>query len=54
MNNFIESPEAVGCSSERLARINPVLQSYIEQHGFAGFSTMLENTLSMRSFETTR
>lgn len=41
MNRSIESPEDVGCSSERLARIKPVMQSYIDHHGFAGLSTML-------------
>lgn len=41
MNHTIESPEVVGCSSERLARIKPVMQSYIDHHGFAGLSTML-------------
>jgi CubicO group peptidase (beta-lactamase class C family) len=41
MNSSVEMPEAVGCSSERLARINPIMQSYVDQHGFAGLSTML-------------
>ena len=41
MNRAIESPEAVGLSSERLARIKPVMQSYVDQHGFAGISSML-------------
>ncbi len=51
MNNFIESPEGVGCSSERLARIKPVMQSYIEHHGFAGFSTMLARRGRVIHFE---
>ena len=41
MNRTIESPEAAGCSSERLSRIKPVMQSYIDQRGFAGLSTMI-------------
>ena len=41
MNNFPVSPEAVGCSAERLARIKPFMQSYIDEHGYAGVSTML-------------
>jgi CubicO group peptidase (beta-lactamase class C family) len=35
------SPEAVGCSSERLARIKPFMQSYSDTHGFTGISTLL-------------
>ena len=41
MNRTVESPEAVGCSSQRLARIAPVMQSYVDQRGFSGISTML-------------
>jgi len=41
VNSSIESSEDVGCSSERLARIKPVMQSYIDHNGFAGLSTML-------------
>ena len=41
MNDTLGSPEAVGCSSERLARINPVMQSYVDERRFAGLSTML-------------
>lgn len=41
MNHSVETPEAVGFSSERLARIKPVMQTYVDQHGFAGLSTML-------------
>jgi CubicO group peptidase (beta-lactamase class C family) len=41
----------VGCSSERLARIRPVMQSYIEHHGFAGFSTMLARRGRVIHFE---
>ena len=41
MNRIIEPPESVGCSAERLARIKPVMQSYVDQRGYAGLSTML-------------
>jgi CubicO group peptidase (beta-lactamase class C family) len=34
-------PEAVGCSTERLARIKPFMQSFIERHGYAGITTLL-------------
>jgi CubicO group peptidase (beta-lactamase class C family) len=51
VNLTIESPEAVGCSSERLARITPVMQSYIDQHGFAGISTMLARRGRVVHFE---
>jgi CubicO group peptidase (beta-lactamase class C family) len=51
VNLSIESPEVVGCSSERLARIKPVMQSYIEHHGFAGLSTMLARRGRVIHFE---
>jgi CubicO group peptidase (beta-lactamase class C family) len=41
MHYSIESPEIAGFSSERLARIQPAMQTYIDHHGFAGLSTML-------------
>jgi CubicO group peptidase (beta-lactamase class C family) len=41
MNRVIEPPESVGCSSQRLRRIKPVMQSYVDQRGYAGLSTML-------------
>src|SRR4051794_4481259 len=41
VDRTIESPEAVGYSSERLARIKPVMQSYVDRRGFSGLSTML-------------
>ena len=34
------SPETVGCSAERLARIKPFMQSYIDSHRYAGVTTM--------------
>lgn len=51
MNHSIASPEAVGCSSERLTRIKPVMQSYIDHHGFAGLSTMLARRGRVIHFE---
>jgi CubicO group peptidase (beta-lactamase class C family) len=51
MDFSIDSPEAAGCSSERLARIKPVMQSYIERHGFSGFSTMLARRGRVIHFE---
>jgi CubicO group peptidase (beta-lactamase class C family) len=51
VNSTIDSPEAVGCSSERLARIRPVLQSYVDERGFAGFSTMLARRGRIIHFE---
>jgi CubicO group peptidase (beta-lactamase class C family) len=41
MNRVIEPPESVGCSSERLARIQPAMQRYVDQKGYAGLSTLL-------------
>ena len=41
MNRVIERPEIVGCSSERLSRIKPVMQSYVDRKGYAGLSAML-------------
>ena len=35
------SPEAVGMSAERLERINPIMQSYVDERGFAGVSVLL-------------
>jgi CubicO group peptidase (beta-lactamase class C family) len=51
VNLTIESPEAVGCSPQRLARIAPAMQSYIDQHGFAGISTMLARRGRVVHFE---
>ena len=41
MDNTPVSPESVGFSAERLARIKPFMQSYIDDHGYAGVSTLL-------------
>ena len=51
MNNAIASPEAVGFSSKRLARIKPVMQAYVDQRGFSGFSTMLARRGKIIHFE---
>ena len=51
MDLTVESPEAVGCSAQRLARIAPVMQSYVDQHGFAGISTMLARRGRVVHFE---
>jgi len=51
MNYSIESPEVAGCSSERLARVKPAMQSYIDHHGFAGLSTMLARRGRIIHFE---
>jgi CubicO group peptidase (beta-lactamase class C family) len=51
MTISIETPEAVGFSSKRLARIGPVMQAYVEGHGFSGFSTMLARHGKIIHFE---
>lgn len=51
MSIFIETPEAVGFSSKRLARIKPIMQTYVAQRGFSGFSTMLARDGKIIHFE---
>jgi CubicO group peptidase (beta-lactamase class C family) len=51
VNHSIEAPEVVGCSSARLARIKPVMQSYVDHHGFAGLSTLLARRGHVIHFE---
>ncbi|HEX5692369.1 MAG TPA: serine hydrolase domain-containing protein [Roseiflexaceae bacterium] len=51
MSIAIESPEAVGFSSQRLARIRPVMQSYVEERGFPGISTLLARRGRVVHFE---
>ncbi len=41
MDRTITTPEAVGASSERLARIKPQMQSFVDQYGYSGISSML-------------
>jgi CubicO group peptidase (beta-lactamase class C family) len=35
------SPEAVGMSAERLARIDPIMQKHVDEGGFAGLSVLV-------------
>lgn len=51
MDRTIASPEAAGFSSERLARIKPVMQAYVDKRGFAGISTMLARRGQVVHFE---
>lgn len=44
-------PEDVGMSSERLARINPVMQSYVEQGELAGIVSMVARKGKVVHFE---
>jgi CubicO group peptidase (beta-lactamase class C family) len=41
MTRMVGSPEAVGMSADRLARIDPVMQSVVDDGGFAGLSVMI-------------
>jgi CubicO group peptidase (beta-lactamase class C family) len=41
MSTNVTPPEAVGMSSDRLARIAPVMESYVAERGVAGISTMI-------------
>ena len=41
MTQLVEAPEAVGMDAERLERVRPVMQSYVDSKGFAGISTMI-------------
>ncbi len=41
MSNQITSPESVGLSSARLARVAPVMESYVTERGVVGISTMV-------------
>jgi CubicO group peptidase (beta-lactamase class C family) len=41
MTTTVTSPEAVGMSTDRLARINPVMQSFVDEGGFVGLSVMV-------------
>ena len=41
MSNHVTSPEAVGMSSARLGRIAPVMESYVDERGVVGISTMI-------------
>lgn len=39
MDTIVENPEAAGMSSNRLQRIAPALQRYVDEHGYGGFVT---------------
>ncbi len=41
MNRTLEAPETAGVSSQRLERIRPAMQFYVDQRQFAGVSTMI-------------
>ena len=41
MNQRVETPESAGMSAARLERIRPVMQSYVDQNGYGGISTMI-------------
>jgi CubicO group peptidase (beta-lactamase class C family) len=41
MTTTATSPEAVGMSTDRLARISPVMQSFVDEGGFVGLSVMI-------------
>ncbi len=41
MSHHVTSPEAVDMSSARLARITPVMESYVTERGVVGISTMI-------------
>lgn len=45
------TPEAVGFSSERLARIRPAMQGYVDRGVFSGLSTMLARRGQIVHFE---
>src|SRR5690606_11952110 len=44
-------PESVGMSSEALARINPVMQSYVDEGELAGIVTMVARNGKVGHFE---
>jgi len=41
MTSSLTAPESVGMSSARLARIAPVMESYVDERGVVGISTMI-------------
>jgi CubicO group peptidase (beta-lactamase class C family) len=47
----LHTPESVGVSSERLARIRPLMQEFVEKRGFAGMSTLLARRGKVIHFE---
>jgi len=41
VTQLVEAPEAVGMNAARLERIRPVMQSYVDNKGYAGISTLV-------------
>ncbi len=41
MKKSTSTPEALGFNTERLARIKPLMQAYVDHHGFSGISTLV-------------
>lgn len=41
MTQLVEAPDAVGMSAQRLERIRPVMQSYVDTKGYGGISSMV-------------
>jgi CubicO group peptidase (beta-lactamase class C family) len=51
MGGLFTSPEAVGFDSNRLSRIKPIMQSYVDLHGYPGICTMLARKGHVFHFE---
>ena len=51
MSNAVTSPEAVGMSMERLERIRPAMQRYVDDGRFPGMSTMIARRGQVVHFE---
>jgi CubicO group peptidase (beta-lactamase class C family) len=51
MGHTLTSPETVGFSAGRLARIRPAMQAYVDQHDFAGLSTLVARRGQVIHFE---
>ncbi|MFV9507041.1 MAG: serine hydrolase domain-containing protein [Oscillochloridaceae bacterium umkhey_bin13] len=41
MSNIVAAPESVGMNAQRLERIRPVMQGYVDHKGYGGISTMI-------------
>src|SRR3974390_137042 len=51
MHSSVIDASSVGMCASRLARIRPAMQGYVDQHGFAGISTMLARCGQIVHFE---
>jgi CubicO group peptidase (beta-lactamase class C family) len=51
MHSSVIDAASVGMCATRLARIRPAMQGYVDQHGFAGISTMLARRGQIVHFE---